>query len=278
MSVREAAAGALQRLRRLVREPLPELPDEGSRAAADTARPHQRQRTHERPGGDGLRLALRVDLEDRPELEGTAHRLRGSRTDDDRAGLGGLLEPGRNVHRVARDERAALAGTAGHHLFGVDSDPQGELLLEELAEAPLHRERRVQGALRMVLLRLGDAEHGHDGVTGELLDCAAGPAELSAIASEKRSSRTRVRSGSSCSPSAVEPTRSANSTMASCARRPPRGHCDVLLAGFHLVDMRAAHELRDPDDVEPPAAFAQVPARGLPDALALADGLERALA
>ena len=100
------------------------------------------------------------------------------RADDDRAGLGGLLEPRGDVHGVAGDERASLPCAAGHDLARVDADPQAEPVSEQLPEAPLHRERRVEGALRVILVRLGNAEHGHDRVARELLDRAARVTDL----------------------------------------------------------------------------------------------------
>ena len=126
VAVRQAAAGALQRLRSLLGEPAPELahqgrladagvahqrhdvrlpllggvavdrlqqrklrvaPDEGTRAAAQAAGPHQRQRADERLPDDAVRLTLRVDLERRPELERAADGLGRAGADDDRTRL-----------------------------------------------------------------------------------------------------------------------------------------------------------------------------------------------
>ncbi len=58
----------------------------------------------------GLRLALRVDLERRPELERAAHGLGRARADDDRARLARLLEAGGDVDDVAGDERSCPRG------------------------------------------------------------------------------------------------------------------------------------------------------------------------
>ena len=49
---------------------------------------------------------------------------------------------------------------------------------EQLAQPLLHRERRVQRALGVVLLRGRGAERGHHGVADELLDRAAGALDL----------------------------------------------------------------------------------------------------
>ena len=152
--------------------------DEGSRAASEAPRPHQRQRAHERLRHDRLGLALRVDRECRPELEGAVHRLGGSGADDGRTGLRRLLEPGGNVDRVAGDERAALARLPCDDLTGVHADAELEPPVEHRLEALLHGERGVQCALGVVLERLRDAEDGHDRVAGELLDRSAGTADL----------------------------------------------------------------------------------------------------
>jgi hypothetical protein len=217
VAVGQAAPGALQRLRLPLREPLPEradergladagvahqrddvrlalldgvvvdrlqqrhlrvAADEGARAAAEAARPHQRQRPHEHVRRHRLRLAPGGQLDRGRELEGAADRLRRAGADEDRARLGRLLEPRRDVDGVTGNEGAALAGPPGHDLAGVDADPELEGAAEERGEPALHRERRVQRPLRVVLVRLGDAEDGHDRVAGELLDRAAGVVDL----------------------------------------------------------------------------------------------------
>ena len=93
-------------------------------------------------------------------------------------GLARLLEPRGHVDGVPGDERAALARTAHDDLARLDADPEREHAVEVGAETALHREGRVQRALGVVLVRLGDAEDGHDRVAGELLDRAAGAADL----------------------------------------------------------------------------------------------------
>ena len=152
--------------------------DERSRATAKAARAHQRQCSHEGLRNDGVGLAFRIELERGPELEGAAHRLGRPRTDDDRTGLCRLLEPGGDVDRVAGDERAADAPRPGDDLTRVHADPKREPSVEDGLEPLLHGERGVQCALGVVLERIRDAEDGHDGVAGELLDRPAGTPDL----------------------------------------------------------------------------------------------------
>ena len=127
---------------------------------------------------DGLRLALHLDLERRSELERAADGLGRARADDDRARLARLLEPRGHVDGVAGDERAALARAAHDDLAGLDADPEREHAVELGSEPALHRKRRMQCPLGVVLVRLGGAEDRHDRVACELLDRAAGAADL----------------------------------------------------------------------------------------------------
>ncbi len=152
--------------------------DEGSRAATEAARAHQRQSAHERLRHDRLGFALRVDRECRPQLEGAVHRLGGSGADDGRTGLCRLLEPGSNVDRVAGDEGAALARLPCDDLTGVHTDAKLEPPVEHRLEALLHGERGVECPLGVVLERLRDAEDSHDRVAGELLDRPPGAVDL----------------------------------------------------------------------------------------------------
>ena len=209
LAVGEAAARAAQRRRVLRREPLPQLTDEArlpdagvaedrhqlrapagrdsavrllelgklglpadERPAqpADSARAHQRQRTHEPAALEPSGLPFRLDRHRLPELEGAARREHGALAGEDLAGRGGLLEPRTDVHGVAADERAAFARTADDHLSRVHPDPQRQPVAEQLAEPTLHRKRCMQRALGVVLLRRRRPERGHDRVSHELLD------------------------------------------------------------------------------------------------------------
>jgi hypothetical protein len=146
-------------------------PDE---RAADATRPHQRQRSQDRPARHALRLALRLDRARVAELEGGARSRDRALARQDLTRLRRLLQAGRDVDGVTADEGAALAGRACHDLAGIDAHPQCESLLQ----AALHRERRVQRALRVVLERLRRAKRGHHGVPRELLDRPAGAPDL----------------------------------------------------------------------------------------------------
>ena len=99
----------------------------------------------------------------------------GGGTRVDRADDGRVGEAGRRVDGVADDRVLQRRLDTGHHRPGVQPDPQAErraataLVVEHPAHRPLHRQGRPDRALRVVLVRLRDAEGGHDGVAGELL-------------------------------------------------------------------------------------------------------------
>ena len=76
-----------------------------------------------------------------------------------------LLEPRGDVHGLAGRERG-LRRIVDDHLARLDPDPDVEPELPDGLEDP---ERRAYRALRVVLVRLGDAERRHDRVAGELL-------------------------------------------------------------------------------------------------------------
>ena len=78
-----------------------------------------------------------------------------------------MLQSGRGIHRVARDERVARAR---HDLTRVHADPalEGEAL-DDVADL----RRRAHGAHGIILVRLRDAEYRHHRVADELLDGTA---------------------------------------------------------------------------------------------------------
>ena len=91
-----------------------------------------------------------------------------SGTEQDLSHAGRLLQAGRDVHRLARRERRI-------RLLG-DDFPRFEPhphLEAELGHGLADGERRPHTTLGIVLVRARDAEGGHDGVPGELLDHAA---------------------------------------------------------------------------------------------------------
>ena len=63
-------------------------------------------------------------------------------------------------------------------LARVDADPEREHAVEVGSEPALHRKCRMQRPLGVVLVRLGGAEDRHHRVARELLDRAAGAADL----------------------------------------------------------------------------------------------------
>ena len=90
------------------------------------------------------------------------------RADQDLARTGRTLETRCQVDRLTRRERRVRA--VDDDLAGLDPDPGLEL---EVVDRFAHGQRCSHGSLRVVLVRLRDAERGHDGIPGELLDDAA---------------------------------------------------------------------------------------------------------
>ncbi len=98
--------------------------------------------------------------------------------DEDLVGVGGLLQPGRDVDRVP-GHAAAGARPADGDLAGVDPDadpePESPVPLQigvERGHAGADLEGRAGGAQRVVLVQHGDAEDGEHRVPDELLDGA----------------------------------------------------------------------------------------------------------
>ena len=79
-----------------------------------------------------------------------------------------MLEPRSEIDRLARGERR-VAG-AGDDLARLDPDARLKL---EVLDRVEDLQRGADGALGIVLVGRRDAERGHHGVTGELLDRAA---------------------------------------------------------------------------------------------------------
>ena len=148
--------------------------ERGGRARERGARDRHADRL---PCRDGLGLALEVERLELHVLDGGARKAVGRLADRDRAGLGGRLKAGGNVHRVP-DHGVAVAHLAGEYLARVDSDPEGEVdagdLLVDLVHGALHGDAGAHRALGVVLVSDGRAEDGHYVVADELVD---GPAE-----------------------------------------------------------------------------------------------------
>jgi hypothetical protein len=90
----------------------------------------------------------------------------------DLARRGRLLEPLPDRHGVAADEAVAGGRIPGHHLAGVDPDPQLEMhvtVAVELGDALVHGDGGAHRSQCVVLVRDRHAEDGHDLVADELL-------------------------------------------------------------------------------------------------------------
>ncbi len=132
-------------------------------------------------GGDPLGLALELQRFDDLDFDVSPHEVVGRLTDEDLVLGRGLLESRGDVDGVARRQLLVGRGIGvGHHFARVDARPIGELdaveaqeLFVELGQLLLHPVGRTDGAQRVVLVGLRDAEHGHDRVADVLLD---GPA------------------------------------------------------------------------------------------------------
>ena len=159
-------------------------------------------------GGDRLCLSLECERLDLLHLDRVAHERERRRAEQDLAGLRRLLEPGGDVDGVAR--RQPLLG-ACDHLAGVDADPSLDV---ELGKRIAHLRRRTHRPQRVVLVRDRHAEHGHHGVSDELLHRAAVRLDNSLHPLEvPRQQRPQQPLDPSDSPRAVEPVTSQNSTV-----------------------------------------------------------------
>jgi hypothetical protein len=116
---------------------------------------------------DRLGLTLQREWLDRLGLDGVADERMCTGPEEDFARVCRLLEPGGDVHGVARHERLA---PPGYDLSRVEADPHLESEPGDGAQDLVGRAYRPQ---RVVLVRLRDAEHRHRGVPDELLDRAA---------------------------------------------------------------------------------------------------------
>ena len=136
-----------------------ELPDDGIRTWKDLAEPI---RLH--------RLGLALELERRQEVgaNGVAHEAERAEPEQRLARCRRLLEPGSHVDGVPRDER--LARASGHDLARVDADAR---LQPMLRDRTAHLIRRSNCSQCVVLVRDGNPENSHDGVSHELLHCSA---------------------------------------------------------------------------------------------------------
>ena len=120
--------------------------------------------------GDGLRAAAEAPLADGLERHPLAHQTARRVADQHVAVRCLLLEPRRDVHRIADDVRVVVADD---DLSRVDGDAEAEVGDAELAEGALHGDRGAHGVEGVVLAHARHAEGGHHAVAEELHDGAA---------------------------------------------------------------------------------------------------------
>ena len=173
-----------------------------SQASTGSSRPRACRRAH------------RLVLDDR--LGGGV----GRRPDEDAPGRRGHLQPLGDVDRVTkRGVVAAGPQRPDQHLAGVH--PDAHLHADEpsragvLGERLLHPQRGAHGPLGVVLVGDGRPEQRHDGVADDLVDAPAEGRRCRATRRSKHPSTMLLTcSGSRDSDSVVNPTRSANRTVA----------------------------------------------------------------
>jgi energy-coupling factor transporter ATP-binding protein EcfA2 len=146
-----------------------------------------------------------------------------------------LLQAGSDVHRIPRDDQLPSRSPfpTRDDVAGVDAHAQSNLCPVRLCDTSregrkglVNAERRPYRAFRIIFVCLGDSEDGEDRVADELLGDSSVSLDL-VVDSSNVPLRDAQHSGSSRSPSAIEPTRSAKSTettrRSSCSTptRPP---------------------------------------------------------
>jgi len=135
------------------------------------------------PNLDRHPLALGGDLADPSVLDRVARRFLRRHPDEDLPRICGVSDPARRVHGIAQHRvRVAAADESGDHLAGVQADVHAQRdaaltfqLRRILFKHALYDERRAHRALRVVLVRLRRAEHGHHLIADDLVDVPAVP-------------------------------------------------------------------------------------------------------
>jgi hypothetical protein len=123
--------------------------------------------TQEPEGRHRLGLALQLERVNGIDLGRVSDERERRLSDQHLARLRCLLQPRRDVDRIAG--RQPLLGPR-HHLAGHDADPSLE---PEFGQRIPHLHGRTHRAQRVVLMQHRHAEHGHHGVADELLNGAA---------------------------------------------------------------------------------------------------------
>ena len=131
-------------------------------------------------GRHPLGLALQLQRLDRLGLDRVADEQVCERAQERLHRRRRLLEPRRHVHGVTGRKPLVPGRLVGHDLAGVHAGAirhrHAVVAVErnvERVQAAAHVERRPHGPQRIVLMRLRQPEHRHDGVADELLDGAA---------------------------------------------------------------------------------------------------------
>ena len=153
-----SAVGVLEQLELFLPADERRLPDAWACAAA--------RDTNDAPGPDGLGPATDLDGPFVLDLEPAEREPVRAGADHDAVDRCVLLKPRGDVDGLPGRE-CGLRRIVDDHLARLDPDPDVE---PELPDGLEHPERRAYRALRVVLVRLRDAERRHDRVAGELLD------------------------------------------------------------------------------------------------------------
>jgi len=151
---------------------------EDSAEAPDAPRPHQGKSAKDGTTRHSFGLAFRIYVPTVAELECPARRCDGALSAEHFAWLGRLLEASSDVHGIAGDEGTALARGTDDHFARVQADAHGQISVERVQKASLHRERGMQRPLRVILVRSRGSEDRHHRVSRELLDRAARALDL----------------------------------------------------------------------------------------------------
>ena len=132
------------------------------------------------PGLHCLRLSLQFEWGERLHSDGIPDEAERPVAQDDLPRSRGLLEPGGDVHRVARREELPTARVASDDLARVDAGssldayaPFSLQVVVDQLKACTHFGGGTDGPERIVLVEDGNAERRHHGIADEFLDRAA---------------------------------------------------------------------------------------------------------
>ena len=196
------------------------------------------------PRGYPLGLALQLEGLDRIGIDRVAQEPVRRLTQEHLARLRVLLQAGGgDVHGIARHERVPAAGIARDDLARVHADAHLDRhaavaleLLVQRRERVAHVRRGARRPERVVLVQHRDPEHRRHRHTASPMYFSTVPpcrSIAARIVSKYRDCTSRIDSGSSCSPSAVEPVTSQNTmeTVLRTSRAGATGESGVEHAG-----------------------------------------------